>query len=102
MKKLLVLLDLFRQGNAVADPALWKRRQITASLLLPFFGALLATARAFGHEIPLTDEQIAQLVAGLVVAINCVLTLTTSKTVGLPAKPAPDQADGPPDTTHLG
>lgn len=102
MKKLLALLDLFRKGSAVADPALWKRRQITATLLLPFFGALLVTARAFGYEIPLTDDALAQIVTGLVVLINCVLTLTSSKTIGLPAKSAPDPPERPADTTYLG
>ena len=84
MKKLFALLALFRQGAAVADPALWKKRQITATVLLPFFAALVATARAFGHELPVTDEEILQVVTGLVVVINLVLTVTTSRHVGLP------------------
>ena len=87
MNKLLALLDLFRKGNAVADPALWKSRQIKATLLLPVFGALVAVLRAFGLEVPLDDTQITQLVTGLVVLLNLVLTLTSSDKVGLPAKP---------------
>ena len=87
MNKLLALLDLFRKGNAVADPALWKSRQIAATLLLPTFGALIAVLRAFGLEVPLDDTQITQLVTGLVVLLNLVLTLTSSDKVGLPAKP---------------
>ena len=86
MKKLFALLALFRQGAAVTDPALWKSRQITATVLLPFFAALVATARAFGHEIPVSDEEVLQMVTGLVVVINLVLTVTTSKHVGLPAE----------------
>jgi len=74
MNKLLALLDLFRKGNAVADPALWKSRQIKATLLLPVFGALIAVLRAFGLEVPLDDTQITQLVTGLVVVINLLLT----------------------------
>ncbi len=85
MKKLFALLALFRQGAAVSDPALWKNRQITATVLLPFFAALAATARAFGYEIPVTDEEILQVVTGLVVVINLVLTVTTSRRVGLPS-----------------
>ena len=84
MKKLFALLALFRQGAAVTDPALWKKRQITATVLLPFFAALVATARAFGHEIPVTDEEILQVVTGLVVLINLVFTVTTSRHIGLP------------------
>ena len=109
MNKLLTLLDLFRKGNAVADPALWKSRQIKATLLLPTFGALVAVLRAFGLEVPLDDTQITQLVTGLVVLLNLVLTLTTTNKVGLPAKPGrdppsrfPDIKDPDTDTNILG
>ena len=94
MKKLFALLALFRQGAAVTDPALWKKRQITATVLLPFFAALAATVRAFGYELPVTDEEILQVVTGLVVAINLVLTVTTSRRAGLPAvSEAADEPD---------
>ena len=109
MNKLLALLDLFRKGNAVADPALWKSRQIKATLLLPVFGALIAVLRAFGLEVPLDDTQITQLVTGLVVLLNLLLTLTTTDKVGLPAKPDsdppsrfPDIQDPNPDTNIMG
>ena len=97
MNKLLALLDLFRKGNAVADPALWKSRQIKATLLLPVFGALIAVLRAFGLEVPLDDTQITQLVTGLVVVINLLLTYSTTDKVGLPAKPDRDPPSRFPD-----
>lgn len=97
MNKLLALLDLFRKGNAVADPALWKSRQIKATVLLPTFGALIAVLRAFGLEVPLDDTQITQLVTGLVVLLNLLLTLTTTDKVGLPAKPDRDPPSRFPD-----
>ena len=109
MNKLLALLDLFRKGNAVADPALWKSRQIKATLLLPTFGALVAVLRAFGLEVPLDDTQITQLVTGLVVLLNLVLTVSTTDKVGLPAKPErdtpsrfPDIQDPDADTNIMG
>ena len=109
MNKLLAILDLFRKGNAVADPQLWKSRQIKATLLLPTFGALIAVLRAFGLEVPLDDTQITQLVTGLVVLINCLLTVSTTDKVGLPAKPGrdppsrfPDIKDPNPDTNIMG
>ena len=97
MNKLLALLDLFRKGNAVADPALWKNRQIAATLLLPVFGALVAVLRAFGLEVPLDDTQITQLVTGLVVLLNLLLTYSTTDKVGLPAKPERDPPGRFPD-----
>ena len=109
MNKLLALLDLFRKGNAVADPALWKSRQIKATLLLPTFGALIAVLRAFGLEVPLDDTQITQLVTGLVVLLNLLLTVSTTDKVGLPSKPDsdthsrfPDIQDPDADTNILG
>ena len=109
MNKLLAILDLFRQGNAVADPTLWKSRQIKATLLLPTFGALIAVLRAFGLEVPLDDTQITQLVIGLVVVINLLLTYSTTDKVGLPAKPDrdppsrfPDIKDPDADTNIMG
>ena len=97
MSKLIALLDLFRKGGAVADPALWKSRQIKATLLLPVFGALIAVLRAFGVEVPLDDTQITQLVTGLVVLLNLLLTVSTTDKVGLPAKPEPDPPSRFPD-----
>ncbi len=85
MKKLWALFNLFRKGSAVADPALWKHGQITVTVLLPFAVALIATVRAFGYEIPVSDELLAQGVGGLVVVINVVLTVITSDKIGLPA-----------------
>ena len=109
MNKLLALLDLFRKGSMVSDPALWKSRQIKATLLLPTFGALVAVLRAFGLEVPLDDTQITQLVTGLVVVINLLLTYSTTDKVGLPAKPDrdppnrfPDIKDPDADTNILG
>ena len=86
MTKLFALLDLFRKGAIVSDPALWKQRQIAATVLLPVFGSLVAALRAFGIEVPLDDAQITQFVTGLVVVINLVLTVTTTKKLGLPPK----------------
>ena len=92
MSKLLALLDLFRKGNAVADPALWKHRQITATILIPIFGSLVAALDAFGVKVPIDDLQITQFVTGLVVAINLVLSVTTTDKVGLPPKPEPAES----------
>lgn len=94
MNKVLALLDLFRKGNAVADPALWKQRQITATILIPLAGAIVAALDAFGVKVPLDDLQITQMVTGLVVLINLVLSVTTTDKIGLPPNANPTQ---PPD-----
>ena len=94
MSKLWALFDLFRKGSVVTDPALWKQRQITATVLLPLLASLVAASKAFGYDLPLTDADLAQLVGGLVVVINLVLTLATSDKVGLPPRRAPDRSQG--------
>ena len=84
MKKLLALFGLFRAGSCVADPAQWKRRQVTVTLLVPVIAALTSVAKEFGHEIPLTQDDIAVLAGGILVAVNVVLTIVTTRKIGLP------------------
>ena len=79
--KLFSMLDLFRQGHALADPALWKKRQVTATLLIPLLAALAHVLSAFGVE-SFSDAQINALAAGLVVVINFVLTFATTDKIG--------------------
>lgn len=86
MSKLLALLDLFRKGSMVADPAFWKRRQMEGTALAPVIGALVVALKSFGVEAPLDDVQIVALSGGLVVVLNLVLTLTTTDKIGLPPK----------------
>lgn len=90
--KLFALVDLFRQGHALADPALWKKRQVAATLLIPVLAALAHVLAAFNVGSPLNDAQINALAGGLVVAINFVLTFATTDKIGLlpPSSDAPD------------
>lgn len=86
MEKLVALWGLFRKGEVVADPALWKQRQITVTLLAPLLGALAATLRSFGFDLGLSDSDLVALAGGVIVAANVVLTVVTSDKVGLPVK----------------
>ena len=87
MNKLLTVLNLFKQGHAVADVRKWKHRQITATVLGAFLIALVQVLKLFGVEIPV-DEEIANTIAAGVLAIfNIVLTLVTTDKIGLPSKP---------------
>lgn len=86
MGKLAALWNLFRKGDAISDPAKWKRRQITTTMLGGAIFAVLNVAKNFGYDLQI-DEGAAEAVAvGVLVVVNGVLTLTTSKTVGLPAR----------------
>lgn len=89
-EKLKAFYNVFRAGESVANPQAWKTGQITSGVLAAFLGALVAAAKAFGYELPLTDEQLAQI-GGAVLAIfglfNTGATAASSEKVGLlPAK----------------
>ena len=90
MEKLLAVLALFRKGNAVADPKLWKEGGVTAAMLIPVFLALSRVAESFGYPLPISEADAATVASGLLVVVHVVLTFITSDKVGLPAKPATD------------
>lgn len=90
MAKLLALLNVFRKGEQVANPAAWKNGQVVANLaaLVAAIAALLGT---LGIIVEITDAQTLAIAGGVVAAYNVVLTAITSRKVGLlPAKPAAD------------
>lgn len=83
LKKIKALLDLMRAGRVVADPAKWKKRQITTSMIVALLWAMASAARAFGVEVPLDAETADGLAVGILAGVNFVLTLITSDKVGL-------------------
>ena len=87
MNKLLPILLLFKQGHAVADPKVWKNRQITITALGAFLVALFQVLKAFGVEIPVDEEIANTIAAGVLAVFNIVLTLVTTDKIGLPSKP---------------
>jgi len=89
MNKILAALNVYRKGNIVANPTAWKNGQITASVLAGLFGALIALAKTFGYELPLSDDQLLTI-GGAIVAIaglflNPTATVVSSDKVGLPS-----------------
>lgn len=85
MEKLLALLALFRQGNAIADPAVWKNRGMLAAAMVAVLAAAERVADAFGYPLGITDSDNVAIATGLSAAVHVVLTLVTSDKVGLPA-----------------
>ena len=84
MDKLKSILDLFRKGNAVLDPALWKNRQITATVLAGVILALVHVLSAFGFAVPIDMDTASAIAAGVIGLVNVVLTMTTTDKIGLP------------------
>lgn len=83
MKRLIALLELFRVGKMVADPLKWKRRQITATMLIPVISAAIDLSRAYGYDVPLNHDQIVTFSTLLLMVVNIVLTVITSAHVGV-------------------
>ena len=89
MNKILAALQVYRKGNAVANPTAWKNGQITASVLAGLLGALIALAKAYGIELPLSDDQLLTI-GGSIIAVaglflNPTATVVSSDKVGLSA-----------------
>lgn len=81
--KLKAILLLLKKGRVVTDPAKWKNRQVTSTILVGVIWALADTARAFGYEIPLDDATVDGLALGILSVSNVLFTIVTSDKVGL-------------------
>lgn len=84
-----LLPDVLKKGQVVANPELWKKGQITSGVLTTFLTAVLALAKVFGYDIPLTDEQIAYIASGILSTYgmyNIVATVASTDKVGLADK----------------
>ena len=82
-EKLKSFYALFEQGKAVANPAAWKAHQINATMLGGLFIAAVQLLKAFGYDLPIDSDTATSIAAGVIAAVNVVLTVTTSKSIGL-------------------
>ena len=89
MNKLLAAWNVFRKGQVVANPTAWKTGQITGSILAGLLAAVVAGAKAFGYELPVSDDQLLAIGSGIVAVVGLFLnpaaTVVSSDKVGLPA-----------------
>ena len=83
LQKTANVLALLNKGQSVADPAKWKSRQITATMLAGVVVALVNLAKSFGVDLPIDADTAEAISVTALVVVNGVLTITTSKTVGI-------------------
>ena len=83
IKKITASMTLLKRGKSVADPAKWKSRQITATVLTGIIWSAINAAEAFGYAIPVDSETVDAVAVGFLALINWLLTLSTSKKVGM-------------------
>lgn len=79
-------LIVLQKGKSLKDPAVWKNRTIFLNTITVILFAAVASARALGVEIPLTDEELSQLAISIVILVgvfNNYETLGTSDKVGI-------------------
>ena len=87
MQRISSIWALLRVGKKVSDPAKWKNRQITATALTAAIWAAIHAASAWGVDIPADAETVDAIAVAAIGVVNVVLTISTSDTVGLRAKP---------------
>ncbi len=84
LNKLKAFWDLFKVGSSVVNPELWKKRQITATVLAGLVLAVVNLAATFGYSIPIDSETASIIAGGILALVNVVLTLITSDKAGIP------------------
>lgn len=82
--------DVLKQGKMVENPVVWKTGQITASVLSALLITVLNMGRVFGYELPVTDDQINIISAGVVALVGLfvvpVATVASTEKIGVRVK----------------
>lgn len=82
MLKLMSIVDVLQKGKAVADPMLWKNRQVTTTVIVAIIFAVINLLALFGYSV-MIDVETANIVATVIIAVvNIVLTYATSDKIG--------------------
>lgn len=81
--KIKLFIDLFRKGSEVANAEAWKNHQITGTLVGGLILAIINVAQIYGFSLPVDVDSANAIGAGLVAAINVLLTAATSANIGL-------------------
>lgn len=87
MNKLKAILTLFQKGSMVIDPALWKSRQITVTILS---SVIWAGLKLGGLDEQIGSETVDAVAIGILALVNAVFTITTTEKIGLPTKRKPN------------
>lgn len=89
IKKMQAVFALFKAGRVVADPAKWKARQITASVITAAIWAAINALSAWGVEVPVGAEIVDAVAVAVLGFVNVLLTVTTTDKIGMQDKPKP-------------
>lgn len=84
-------------GVQLASAEAWRRRLITGAMVASFLSSILVVLRANGIDIPVSDEDLAAIGAGVVAlggVLVSLLTVLTSTDVGFRHRAGPGDLDG--------
>lgn len=80
--KLMSIVEVFKKGQVIANPTLWKNRQVTTTVLVAVIFAVINMLALFGYPV-YVDIDTANIVATCIIAVvNVVLTYATSDKIG--------------------
>ena len=99
------IIDVFRKGKSVANPAVWKNLGATSAALAGLASSALAVAAAFGYRIDLDDATVQALAGGIAGALylfSSGVHIATSEKVGLPSKTDSDTGRGQSAVGEIG
>lgn len=96
-------LKALKAGEELTNAVTWKNRQALINTLVALLVPAAAIARAYGYPVPLSDDQIVQLVGLLVVLVfNVWATFSTTARIGLPSSGGAAPAGGTDRTGYGG
>lgn len=87
LKAIPAFLEAFKEGKELANAATWQNRTVAANSCVALLGTGIVLAKAFGVQIQIDQETLANLGAGIVAfvaAVNAIMHTVTSSRVGLP------------------
>lgn len=88
-EKIVLALNVFRQGSALANPEVWRDRQEATNRLTAVLAGGVALAAALGHPLPVPDAAmgaVATVVVALVGLANSLVHVATTPSAGLPVR----------------
>ncbi len=85
IKEFQAFFEVFKQGKALSNAAVWKNRQVAGNAVTTFLAAAVVIAKGFGFDLPVDEQTVTAAgmgIAALVTVGNSILTVITSDKVG--------------------
>lgn len=94
-------IQALRAGWILRNPESWKQRTVAINALTAVLSVLVAVAKGFGYDLPVSDEILAAVatgVWGVVGVFNSWSTVATTDKIGVRPKGGSSGVDGSSDS----